>query len=152
MIKRNLIALCSILSFVITCISNLHAQSYDFEQVELSNYVKRLYENTPFEGVRLLSTYNQTYLLSVLSLDTTNYQNSTQLNRVASTKAMAEASRFFNGSKITVDEVIGDNVVKKKVLQSINEHSTGYIKSMSFLTSFPKDNGKAVFIYYTIVK
>ena len=152
MIKRNYITIYLFLLFVVGPAMNLHAQSYDFERVELANYVKRLYENAPFEGVRLLNTYKETYLLSALSLDVSNYKNSAQLNRVAETKAMAEASRFFNGSKITIDEVIGDNSVRKKVLQSINEHSTGYVKSLSYLTSFPISEERTLFVSYTLVK
>jgi len=50
--------------------------------------------------------YDNTYLISVLALDKGMYKTEALLNRVASIKAMAQASRFFNGSNITQDMII----------------------------------------------
>ena len=93
-------------SFLLIMALALHAQSYSSDKVSFTNFLVRMYNNAPFEGVRAVDDYDNAYLISVLALDKTKYKTESVLNRVASVKAMAQASRYFNGANITQDMII----------------------------------------------
>ena len=137
--------------------TQLFSQSYNQEKMALTNFLIRMYENAPFEGVRVVDDYEHKYLISVLSLETAKYENESQMNRVASVKAMSQASRFFNGSRIT-DLVIrtttaqSNGETETELIESINEHSFGYVQSLEQLTNFSDGNGRTTFIYSSEIK
>ena len=129
-------------------------QNYNSDMTALSKFVQRMYTASPFEGVKLVEDYDNQYLLSVIVLDPAKYGNNTStMTRVASVKAMSEASRFFNGSQITMDLVIttkddGQSNITTEMLEEINEKSIGYVKALSLMTSFANEEGRHVFVYY----
>ena len=70
---------------------------------------------------------------------------------------MSQASRFFNGSSITSDLIIrtsekSNGTGETEMIETINEKSVGFIKSLELLTSFDIDNGRMAFIYFTLIK
>ena len=79
------------------------------------------------------------------------------MNRVASVKAMSQASRFFNGSRITSDLIIrtsekSDGTSDTEIIENIQENSVGFVKSLEQLTNFYiEDSGLQVFIFSTVV-
>lgn len=93
---------------LLTMISlGISAQGYSSDKVAFTNFLIRMYNNAPFEGVRAVNDYDNAFLISVLALDPSKYKNNESvINRVASVKAMAQASRFLNGSNITQDMII----------------------------------------------
>lgn len=132
----------------------IHSQNYNQERTALTNFLIRMYENSPFDGVRAVEDYENAYLMSVVKLDKTKYKNDSDLNRVASVKAMSQASRFFNGSNISSDLIIrtSDNEEKEsetEIIENIREHSSGYVKQLEQLTNFPSSDNKVVFIFLT---
>lgn len=140
------------------CSTNIFAQSYDSERVNLKNFLVRMYKSAPFEGVKVVSDYDNTYLLSVLQLDPSKYGgNESTMNRVASVKAMSQVSRFNNGSHISEDCVIRtteseDGKASTETIISIYEKSIGYVKSMEQLTNLTDDNGMRVFLFIAPLK
>ena len=138
--------------------TQLFSQGYNQERVSLTNFLIRMYENAPFEGVRVVDDYEHKYLISVLSLETAKYENESQMNRVASVKAMSQANRFFNGSRITSDLVIRTTTAQSngetdtELIEIINEHSFGYVQSLEQLTNFSDENARTIFIYCTEIK
>lgn len=55
---------------VLTIISlGLHAQGYSGDKVAFTNFLVRMYNNAPFEGVRAVNDYDNAYLISVLALE-----------------------------------------------------------------------------------
>ena len=131
-----------------------NAQSYNQEKTALTNFLVRMYENAPFDGVRAVEDYENSYLMSVVKLDKQKYQSESALNRVASVKAMSQASRFLNGSNITEDMIIrttekGDGSTDTEIIENIREHSIGYVKQLEHLTNFPAADGFQVFIFLT---
>ena len=130
-----------------------YAQSYDSERINLKNFLVRMYKHAPFEGVKVVSDYDNTYILSVLLLDPAKYgNNESTMNRVAGVKAMSQVSRFNNGSTITDDLVIRttedtNGQTSIETIESIYEKSIGYVKSMEQLTNFANDEGKQVFLF-----
>ena len=130
----------------------IQAQSYNSDKVSFTNFLVRMYNSTPFEGVRAVDDYDHAYLISVLASDKTKYKTDAVLNRVASVKAMAQASRYFNGSNITQDMIIhtsekSDGSVDTEIIENIREYSVGYVKSLEQLTNFTRDDGMQVFIF-----
>ena len=130
------------------------AQSYNAERTALTNFLVRMYNSAPFEGVKVVDDYDNTYLLSVLTLDKSKYPNESTINRVASVKAMSQASRFFNGSNITSDIIIrtsekSDGSGDTEIIENIKENSVGYVKQLEMLTNFSaKQDGWQVFMYF----
>lgn len=129
------------------------AQSYNTERTTLSNYLKRMYTAAPFEGVRVVQDYEKTYLMSVISFDPSKYNDERTLNRIASVKAMSQASRYFNGSTITSELIIyttdnPDKSTETTVIEKINENSIGYVRKLEQLTNFSYDN-RQIFIFIT---
>ncbi len=135
----------------------LHAQSYDSDKVSFTNFLIRMYNNAPFEGVRAVDDYDHAYLISVLALDKAKYKTESALNRVASVKAMAQASRYFNGSNITQDMIIrtsekADGRSDTEIIENIREHSVGYVKALEQLTNFTREDGMQVFIFIKMLE
>ena len=142
---------CSLL-FLVGIALSLHAQSYNSDKVSFTNFLVRMYNNAPFEGVRAVDDYDHAYLISVLALDKAKYKTESVLNRVASVKAMAQASRYFNGSNITQDMIIhtsekSDGRSDTEIIENIREHSVGYVKALEQLTNFTREDGMQVFIF-----
>lgn len=130
----------------------IHAQSYNSDKVSFTNFLVRMYNSAPFEGVRAVDDYDHAYLISVLALDKAKYKTEAVLNRVASVKAMAQASRYFNGSNITQDMIIhtsekSDGSTDTEIIENIREHSVGYVKALEQLTNFTREDGMQVFIF-----
>ena len=130
------------------------AQSYNQERTALTNFLVRMYENAPFDGVKAVEDYDNAYLMSVVKLDKTKYKSESALNRVASVKAMSQASRFFNGSNITDDMIIrttekADGSFDTEIIEDIRENSVGYVKQLEQLTNFAAPDGHHVFIFIT---
>lgn len=135
---------------IITLMS--YAQSYNSDRVAFTNFLVRMYNNAPFEGVRIVDDYDNTYLISVLALDKTKYKTDAIMNRVASVKAMSNASRYFNGSSTTNDIIIrttekSDGKSDTEIIENLREHSVGYVKALEQLTNFTREDGMQVFIF-----
>ena len=113
-----------------------------------------MYENAPFDGVKVVEDYDNAYLMSVVKLDKAKYKTESALNRVASVKAMSQASRYFNGSNVTDDMIIrttekADGTSDTEIIENIREHSVGYVKQLEQLTNFPATDGQYVYIFIT---
>ena len=131
-----------------------NAQSYNSDRVSFTNFLIRMYNDAPFEGVRAVDDYDNAFLISVLALDKEKYKTEAALNRVASVKAMAQASRYFNGSNITQDMIIrtsekSDGSSDTEIIENIRENSIGYVKALEQLTNFTRKDGQQVFIFIT---
>ena len=138
-------------------VSHVLAQSYNQEKTALTNFLVRMYENAPFDGVKAVEDYENAYLMSVIKLDKEKYKSESALGRVAQVKAMSQASRFFNGSNIMEDMIIrttenADGTSDTEIIENIREHSVGYVKQLEHLTNFPSTDGQQVFIFITPLK
>lgn len=141
-------------TFMMLLALSTNAQSYNSDRVSFTNFLIRMYNNAPFEGVRAVNDYDDAFLISVLALDKEKYKTEAVLNRVATVKAMANASRYFNGSNITQDMIIhttekADGTSDTNIIENIRENSAGYIKALEQLTNFRRKDGLHVFIFIT---
>jgi len=135
---------------------SVFSQDYDTDRTTLANFLKRMYNQTAFEGVKIVEDYDNSYFISVLSLDKSKYQTKNAMFRVANVKALRQASEFVNGGKITSDLVIhttevqdsaGNVTVSEETIEKIN--SVGFVQGMELLINFTSSTNEniEVFIY-----
>lgn len=155
--KKLALFFCCVFLTVSSLSINIFAQSYNTQKVSFTNYLVRMYKAAPFSGVRIVDDYENQYLISVLSLEKSKYSSEDAMNRVASVKAMSQASRFFNGSNITSDLIIrtsekSDGTSDTEIIENIQENSAGFVKALEQLTNFSiGETGTQVFIFSTLV-
>lgn len=138
-----------------------YSQSINDDKISVTNFIKRMYNATPFEGVKVIDDYDHQYFISVLSLEKGKYPNEAMMNRVAQVKGQTQANIFFNGSTISSDLVIKTTENKStdkpstavESIESIKENALGFVKSMELLTNYDNPDGKRmVFIFYKEIK
>jgi hypothetical protein len=136
---------------------NAYSQSFNEDKTSMVNFLKRMYNSSPFEGVKIVDDYDHQYLVSVLSLDKTKYTNPSIMNRVAQVKAQSQANTYLNGSNISMDLVIKTSEQKTgdktetvvESIESIKENAMGFSQGLELLSNFEDDGTKRmVFIYY----
>ena len=155
--KINLV----LLFLLLIATKNTYSQSFNEDKTSMTNFIKRMYKATPFEGVKIIDDYDHQYLVSVLSLDKAKYTSPSLMNRVAQVKAQSQANTYLNGSSISTDIVIktteqkaGDktNTVVESI-ESIKENAVGFSQGLELLTNFDDEQSKRmVFIYYREIK
>lgn len=148
------------ISLLASLIAN--AQSFNEDKTAFSNFVKRMYTATPFEGVKIIDDYDHQYLASVISLDKAKYTDPSIMNRVAQVKAQSQASTFLNGATISMDMVIttkeskdSTNNVKTIVetVEQIKQNSVGFSQGLELLANFDNAGSlRMVFIYIRELK
>lgn len=155
-IKNDMFMRKILLSMFLCVISlTIYAQSFDQERIALAKFIERMYNNSPFEGCRIVDDYDNSYLLSVVELDKSKYKTSSVMNRVAQVKSQRNAGEFFNGtqsySEITIrtpksEEKGGAEMAE--TYEIIRTNSTGFVQQMALLTNFESSNGLMVFVFY----
>lgn len=141
---------------------NANAQSFNEDKTAFSNFIKRMYTATPFEGVKIVDDYDHQYLISVVSLEKAKYTSESIMNRIAQVKAQSQASTFLNGATISMDMVIttkestdsSDNVSTiVETVEQIKQNSVGFSQGLELLTNFDNaDSLRMVFIYIRELK
>jgi UDP-N-acetylmuramate-alanine ligase len=149
-------------AIAVLSISYVDAQSFNEDKTNFANFMKRMYNASEYEGVKIVDDYDHQYLVSLLSLEKAKYQNPSQMNRVAQMKAQSQASTFLNGSTISLETVIKtservDSTNQKssiiETVETIKENAMGFSQGLELLTSFDNIDGKrVVFIYMRELK
>lgn len=136
-------------------------QSFNSKDIELANFIKRMYNFNNFEGVKVIDDYDHKYFISLISLEKGKYPSSSTMNRVAQVKARQQANTFFNGSTISSNLVIKTTETKDstsnettvEMIESIRENSVGFVQGLELLINFDTDEGKRmVFVYFREIK
>lgn len=138
------------------------SQSFNEDKTVFTNFIKRMYTATPFEGVKIVEDYNQKYMLSVVSLDKSKYTNESMMIRVAQVKAQSQVNTFLNGSNISMDMVIKTTESKDSTgktssitesIESIKQNSAGFSQGLELLTNFENvQTDRMVFFYFREIK
>jgi hypothetical protein len=138
-----------------------YSQSFNEDKTAFSNFIKRMYTATPFEGVKIVDDYDHQYLISVISVEKAKYTDPSIMNRVAQVKAQSQANTFLNGASISMEMIIKttDQTSKDSIstivetIESIKQNSTGFTQGLELLCNFDNaDNKRAVFIYFREIK
>jgi hypothetical protein len=133
------------------------AQSLNGDKVALGNFVKRMYNASPFEASKVIDDADGKYFITVLSLEKAKYTSQSTMNRVAQVKAQSQANTFFNGSTVSSEMIIKTTETKSQdnnkstieAIEFIKENSTGFINSLELLSNFEIEDGrKIIFIFH----
>ena len=134
------------------------AQSYNQEKVTLTNFLVRMYKAEPFEGVKVVSDYENNYLLSVV-LVADNGQSESARNRIAQVKSQRQTSQYLGGLITSQSETIirtTENVKEQKTIEEITdiikENSIGFTKAMEVLTVIDAPNNQKCYMFYRKVE
>jgi hypothetical protein len=132
-------------------------QSFNEDKTSMTNFIKRMYKATPFDGVKIIDDYDHQYLVSVLSMDKAKYTNPSIMNRVAQVKAQSQANTYLNGSNTNMDLVVKTREQKTgektetvvESIESIKQNAVGFSQGLELLTNFDDETSKRmVFIFY----
>ena len=133
---------------------NAFSQSYNQEKVALTNFLVRMYKAEPFEGVKVVSDYENNYLLSVV-LVADNGQSETARNRIAQVKSQRQTSQYLGGLISSQSETIirtTEKVKEEKTIEEITdiikENSIGFTKAMEVLTVIDTPNKQKCYMFY----
>jgi len=161
MIKKQQLIRVILLVFLALNCGTSFSQSFNEDKTAFANFIKRMYNSTPFEGVKVVDDYDHKYFISVLSLEKAKYTNISTMNRVAQVKAQSQANTFFNGSTISSDLIIKTYEQKSKdststiiqTIESIKENAMGFTQGLELLINFDTEEGKRmVFVYFRELK
>ncbi len=146
----------------ITHIGYSFSQSINDEKVSLTNFIKRMYSSTPFEGVKIMDNYEHQYLVSIVSLDKSKYTSESTMHRVAQVKAQSQANTFLNGANISMEMIITTKEIKDSInnkntiietVEKIKQNSTGFTQGLDLLTNFDSTgNLRMVYVYVRELK
>ncbi len=141
-----------IMSIVLSTLG-VFGQSYNQEKVALTNFLVRMYKAEPFEGVKVVSDYENNYLLSVVLVTPSTTVSAT--NRIAQVKSQRQVSQYLGGlvsvdseTIIRTTEKVKEEKTIEEVIDVIREHSIGYTKAMEVLTVFDVADGQKCYMFY----
>lgn len=148
-----------LLSITLLCgMIALQAQSYDQERMALKNFLVRMYMAEPFEGVKVVSDYENNYLLSVV-LVANNGQSETARNRIAQVKSQRQVSQYLGGlvqvsseTIIRTTEKVKEEKTVEEITDIIKENSIGFTKAMEVLTVIDAANNQKCYMFYRKVE
>ena len=148
------------LTLVFTLSAN--SQSFNEDKTAMTNFIKRIYSITPFEGVKIMDDYEHQYLVSIVSLDKSKYTSESTMHRVAQVKAQSQANTFLNGASISMEMIITTKEIKdstnnKKTIietvEKIKQNSTGFTQGLELLVNFDSTgNLRMVYVYVRELK
>ena len=149
-------------TLLMSIFQNSFSQSINEDKTTFSNFLKRMYRASPFEGVKIVDDYDRQYLVSVISLEKAKYTSESAMNRVAQVKAQSQASTFLNGATISMEMVISTIEYKDstnnirtivETVEQIKQNSVGFSQGLELLTNFENsDSLRMVFIFFREIK
>ena len=135
---------------VILCVN---AQSYNQEKQALTNFLVRMYKAEPFEGIKIVSDYDNNYLLSVVLVNNSSSESVT--NRIAQVKSQRQVSQYLGGLvQVSSETIIRTTENNKKdltieeITDIIRENSFGYTKALEVLTVIDAGNNQKCYMFY----
>ena len=142
----------------VTMAVSTFSQSYDQERTALKNFLVRMYKAEPFEGVKVVSDYDNNYLLSVV-LVANNGQSETARNRIAQVKSQRQVCQYLGGlvqvsseTIIRTTEKVKEDKTIEEITDIIKENSIGFTKAMEVLAVIDAANNQKCYMFYRKVE
>lgn len=141
--------------------SKAFGQSFNEDKTAFTNFVKRMYMSTPFDGVKIIDDYDHQYMISVIGMVKAKYSDPSVMNRVAQVKAQSQVNTCLNGARIDMSIVLrttettegGQSKVTTESLEQIKQNSMGFSQGLELLSNFENaDGNKMVYIYMREIK
>lgn len=138
------------------------AQSFNEDKIAFSNFLKRMYSSSAFEGVKIVDDYDHQYLISVVCLEKAKYNNESVMNRIAQVKAQSQANTFLNGASIDMNLIVtttekkdstGNKQSITETIETIKQNASGFTQGLELLSNFDAvDSKRMVFIFSREIK
>ena len=133
-------------------VHDTYAQGYNQDRTALKNFIVRMYNNEPFEGIKIIDDYDNTYLLSAVNVD--GNQAESTLNRIAQVKNNRQMSQYL-GALVEIDsetiiKTIEDAENKhtiSEITDIIKEQSIGFTKSMEIIATIDRPDGQKCYLF-----
>ena len=122
------------------------AQLFDAERTSFALSLSREYRNAPYDVI-VRKYQNQDYLISAVAVDPHKYDNILSMARVANTKALVQAKKYFNGSITSEEMITTDGEISKTSISKIQEYIQGGIRQMEEIDNFAMSDSVHVYIY-----
>ena len=109
---KNLILVILLFTFSLSTLAQT-----DKANKKLAKYITNLYNESPFEGVKIVEEKDVSYLISLSIQVVSGHKTSSTKNRVAQIKARRNAMVFLNGSNITSETILktGETVTNNSI-------------------------------------
>ena len=118
----------------------------------LENFVFENYKTKKIDGVKLIVSPNNKYLVSIISLDNSKFLNNQERDKVAFMKAKQMTNTFLNGSIISSESIIkldnNGNVTENESNESIKENSMGFVSGVQLLETKEFQPNNIVYAFY----
>lgn len=148
--------------FLLFSSTQLIAQDFGGDKVGLINFIKRMYTNNPFDGVKLMQNEDGVkYMICVVSLKNDPNKTESTLFTIADAKARAKASQNLNGTNSSTEFIVITKEQKSSITtlsstettEILKESSSGFVNGLELLTNFVNPTRQErVFIYYKEIK
>lgn len=153
--------LCDLLILILFS-STVFSQDFGGTKVSISNYIRRVYTNQPFSGVKILqSEQESSYLITVVEMTYDPNKSESTQNQIAAIKARASVSQYFNNSYTSIQTMIvtdtslsEQNVsTSPRIIEILKETSSGYAMGLELLSKFrPTNSSQVVFVFFREIK
>lgn len=126
------------------------AQEYNQNLLVLGQYVKRMYLEEPFTGVRVIEDADNCYLVSIV-VDPAGRSDAATLRKVQ-VKGLSYANEFLNGTFVDQKTIIhtkgnSRGYSNEEIEDFIEARSMGYVQSMQTISTFTDDSNAKVYVY-----
>ncbi len=136
--------------FLVALSLNLYSQEFSPKEMAVGDFIKRTYDQKPFEGVRIIQNADTNYLISVVVYQIDAFENEHILNRTATLQARSNAHLFVKDGAITSETIINTSEkavsdgIKAKVelVDVVKKTGEGWALWMDLLISFDVSDGK----------
>ncbi len=142
--------------------TNLLSQDFGGDKVGLINFIKRMHNNNPFDGIKIMQNDDGIkYMICVVSLKNDPNKTESTFSSIAEAKARAKVSQNLNGTNTSTDFIVITKEEKSSVTtlsstettEILKESSSGFVNGIELLTNFINiDKSQRVFIYYKEIK
>jgi hypothetical protein len=132
---------------------SMKSQDFNSEKGDLMLFVKRMYLNQPFEGVKVIDNG----LIIICVEMPLNSNNTRSIAQIANIKAKDHLNKFLNGSFTSSDFILTSqqNISKvdssretqTKIIENIREEASGVVTGLELLSNFDANSTKKVFIF-----
>jgi len=132
---------------------SMKSQDFNSEKGDLMLFVKRMYLNQPFEGVKVIDNG----LIIICVEVETNSNNTGSISQIANIKAKDLLNKFINSSNISSDFILTSqqNIskvdtskeFKLSIIKTIREESSGVVSGLELLSNFDVNPTKKVFVF-----
>lgn len=142
--------------------SELFSQDFGGDKVGMINFIKRMYTNNPFDGIKIMQNDDgNKYMICVVSLKNDPNKTESTFFTIADAKARAKASQNLNGTNSSIEFIVISKEEKSssnalsstETTEIIKESSSGFINGIELLSNFVSSTKlERVFIYYKEIK